>query len=327
MIDSSRRTTLLAVVLVAALVSGPAASAHVGPAIHTPTETATHASTEAGLSAPQETTTAVNGTTTVETTTQSTTPDHAVSPRPFPERPDPLNATNADMYVAAYEEVRKHNEILRETTDVSITSIDLRCGPASFTERDDGFEVEVTCGFSYEFGQNGTSTGIADGAPYLARYFVNDSTTDLLGLRSALGVGQALPRPFPEKPDPLNASSVLPYAAAYEEVRKHNEILDDVNSPNATVTETFVSCLPETVEETDGGFLADVSCNFAYFVNQDGSVVMVESLLVPSYTASYRINETATELVAVEQASGPNQTATPAETTTADGEARTAIET
>lgn len=323
MTDSNRRTTLLTVVLVAALVGGPAAGAHLGPA--------TDAVTEATPSAVQETTAAENGTTTdrattVETTPQPTTPDHAVSPRQFPEKPDSLNATNADRYAAAYEEVRKSNEILRETTDVNITSIDVRCGTTSVEERNGGFVVDVACGFSYEFGQNGTPTGIADGAPYFARYFVNDSTTELLGLRSALGAGGALPLPLPEKPDPLNQSSVLQYAAAYEEVRKHNEIVDEVNSQNATVTETFVSCQPEVVEETDGGFLVDVPCNFAYFVNQDGNVVMVESLLVPSYTARYRIDETATELVAVRQASGSNRTTTPAGTATAGDETTTTTE-
>ena len=91
--------------------------------------------------------------------------------------------------------------------------------------------------------------------------------------------------------------------------------------------ETFVSCQPELVEATDGGFLVDVHCNFAYFVDQNGTVVMVESLLVPSYTARYHINETATELVAVRQASGPNRTATPAGTTTAEDETTTTTET
>ena len=189
MTDSNRRTTLLTVVLVAVLVGGPAAGAHVGPA--------TDAPTEVPPSAAQETTTTVNGSatdggTTVETTTQPTTSDHAVSPRPLPERPDALNATNADQYVATYEQVRKYNEILRATTDVNITSVDVHCGPTSLAERDNGFVVEVACGFSYEFGENGTPTGIADGAPYFARYFVNDSTTRLVGLRSALGVGGAL---------------------------------------------------------------------------------------------------------------------------------------
>lgn len=291
MTDSNRRAAVLTVALVAALVGAPAVGTLAGPV----------AATHAGSNAQQTTTTA-------QQTTTPGTPDHAVSPRELPERPDPLNASNVDQYVAAYEEARKHNEILRETTDATVTSISVGCGPASLDAQDDGFVVEVSCGFSYEFGENGTPTGVADGLPYVARYFVNETTTQLVSLRSALGVGAALPLPVPEKPDPLNESSVLRYAAAYEEVRKHNEILDEANAPNATVTQTFVSCLPELVEETDDGFRVDVACTFAYFLEQDGSVVIVESLLVPSYTAQYHINETATELLAVEQARGGNQT-------------------
>lgn len=323
--NPNRRTTALVVIVVAALVGAPATATHAGPATDVPPS--------AGSPGPQQTTTTeAQQTTTIgtdataddgtATTTTMTTPDHEVSPRPLPERPEPLNTSSVSRYVAAYEEVRKHNEILRETTDVTITSIDVRCGPTSLDEQDGGFVVEVACGFSYEFGRNGTPTGIADGAPYLARYFVNETTTELLGLRSALGAGEALPLSFPEKPSPLNASNVLPYVAAYEKVRKHNELLEETSGTNVTITGTDVFCRPELVEETDDGFLVEVSCGLSYEFRLDENVVGIADG-VP-YTARYRINETTTELVSVRETFGPNRTTTVGITTTLETETTTA---
>lgn len=259
---------------------------------------------------------ALQETTESETTTRGdeAEADHAVSPLSFPERPASLNESNVLRYVAAYEQARNHNEILEGTTDVSITSIDVLCSPTSLDEQADGFAVEVACGFSYEFGEDGTATGIADGAPYAARYLVSENATELRGLWSGLGTGAALPLPFPEKPEPLDGVSAVPFTTNYEEVRKHNELL---NETDATVTGAEVHCQFDRIAERDSGFLVDVSCDFSYWFRTEGGTGGI--VHGAPYTARYRVNETATELVGVEVVGGNATTAADARTTTAAG--------
>lgn len=100
----------------------------------------------------------------------------------YPDRPPTLDEETAGPYVAAYEEVYRHNLIVDEETE-TIREIVVGAGVVSVTPRDDGYEVVVSVGFYWTFGDDGSGqpTGIADGRPYEATYFVDETTTDRLG--------------------------------------------------------------------------------------------------------------------------------------------------
>jgi hypothetical protein len=106
----------------------------------------------------------------------------AVGPREFPDRPPTVDEETAGPYVAAYEEVYRHNAIVAEETE-TIQEIVVGAGVVSVTARDDGYEVVVSVGFYWTFGDDGSGqpTGIADGRPYEATYFVNGTATERLG--------------------------------------------------------------------------------------------------------------------------------------------------
>jgi hypothetical protein len=108
--------------------------------------------------------------------------DGAIDKKEYPDRPPTLNEETAGPYVAAYEEVYRHNVIVDEETE-TIREIVVGAGIVSVNERDDGYEVVVSVGFYWTFGDDGTGqpTGIADGRPYEATYFVNDTRTERLG--------------------------------------------------------------------------------------------------------------------------------------------------
>lgn len=99
-------------------------------------------------------------------------------PREYPDRPDPLTADTAGVYAAQYEEAYRYNAVLDEETEV-IQEIVVGAGVVSVNESGDGFEAVVSVGFYYTFGDDGTGrpTGIADGRPYEATYFVNATAT------------------------------------------------------------------------------------------------------------------------------------------------------
>ncbi|WP_380676295.1 hypothetical protein [Salinigranum sp. GCM10025319] len=109
----------------------------------------------------------------------------AVGPREYPDRPPTLNEETAAAYVADYEEVYRHNTIVEDPGEgvERIREVVVGAGPVSVSERDDGYEVVVSVGFYYTFGDDGSGqpTGIADGRPYEATYFVNETTTERLG--------------------------------------------------------------------------------------------------------------------------------------------------
>lgn len=65
----------------------------------------------------------------------------------------------------------------------TIQEIVVGAGVVSVTERDDGYEIVVSVGFYWTFGDDGSAqpTGIADGRPYEATYFVPETTTNRLG--------------------------------------------------------------------------------------------------------------------------------------------------
>lgn len=101
------------------------------------------------------------------------------SPREYPERPDPLTADTAGVYAAQYEEVYRYNAVLEGETD-AIREVVGGAGVVSVTGTDGGFEVVVSVGFYYTFGDDGRGnpTGIADGRPYEATYVVNATATE-----------------------------------------------------------------------------------------------------------------------------------------------------
>ena len=105
----------------------------------------------------------------------------AVDRKEYPDRPPALNEETAGPYVAAYEEVYRHNVIVEEETE-RIQEIVVGAGVLSVSERDDGYEVVVSVGFYWTFGDDGSGrpTGIADGRPYEATYFVNATATERL---------------------------------------------------------------------------------------------------------------------------------------------------
>lgn len=105
-----------------------------------------------------------------------------IDERAVPDRPLELTEETVGPYVAAYEEVYRYNVIVREET-ARIQEIVVGAGVVSVTSRDDGYEVVVSVGFYWTFGDDGSGqpTGIADGRPYEATYFVNTSTTRRLG--------------------------------------------------------------------------------------------------------------------------------------------------
>ncbi|WP_152041916.1 hypothetical protein [Salinigranum salinum] len=108
--------------------------------------------------------------------------DDAVGPKEYPDRPPTVDAETAGPYVAAYEEAYRHNRIVEEETE-TIQEVVVGAGVVSATERGDGYEVVVSVGFYWTFGDDGSGqpTGIADGRPYEATYFVNATATERLG--------------------------------------------------------------------------------------------------------------------------------------------------
>lgn len=97
-------------------------------------------------------------------------------------QPPTLNEETAGPYVPAYEEVYRHNAIVDEETE-TIQEIIVGAGVVSVSERDDRYEIVVSVGFYWAFGDDGSGqpTAIADGRPYEATYFVNETRTERLG--------------------------------------------------------------------------------------------------------------------------------------------------
>ncbi|AUV84058.1 hypothetical protein C2R22_18460 [Salinigranum rubrum] len=102
--------------------------------------------------------------------------------REYPDRPPELTEETVGPYVAEYEEVYRYNAIVEEETE-RIQEIVVGAGVVSVTPRDDGYEVVVSVGFYWTFGDDGSGqpAGIADGRPYEATYFVNATATERVG--------------------------------------------------------------------------------------------------------------------------------------------------
>ncbi len=101
-----------------------------------------------------------------------------VTERASPDRPSELTEETVGPYVAEYEEVYRHNVIVKEEGE-RIQEIVVGAGAVSTTPRDDGYEV----GFYWTVDGDGSGqpTGIADGRPYEATYSVNATMTERLG--------------------------------------------------------------------------------------------------------------------------------------------------
>lgn len=96
------------------------------------------------------------------------------------------------------------------------------------------------------------------------------------------------PREPPARPDPVTADSVGAYAAATEEVYRHNAILD----ANANVTAITVHCKAETVVESGDGFRVTVGCIHAWEMDNDGEVAIADGA---PYSVVYEVTEERTE--------------------------------
>lgn len=102
--------------------------------------------------------------------------------RDEPDRPPTLTAETAGVYAAQYEETYRHNAILDSETEL-VREIVVGAGVVSVNGTDDGFEVVVSVGFYYTFGDDGRGnpTGIADGRPYEATYRVTETAIERVG--------------------------------------------------------------------------------------------------------------------------------------------------
>ena len=96
------------------------------------------------------------------------------------------------------------------------------------------------------------------------------------------------PHDPPARPDPVTADSVRPYAAAVEEVFRHNAILAE----NANVRAVTAQCTAESVERTVDGFRVTVDCIHAWEMDNDGEVAIADGA---PYTVYYLVTEERTE--------------------------------
>ena len=90
-------------------------------------------------------------------------------PRDLPDAPDTITAENVGAFVAAHEEVRMHNGLVRENSN--LVSLGTSCEVDSVESVGRSYAVTVECGHWYEFA-DGDRRGIADGAPYTVDYTV-----------------------------------------------------------------------------------------------------------------------------------------------------------
>ena len=111
-------------------------------------------------------------TTNTDVATQVPQPnEHNPVPRDLPAAPDTITAETVATFVATYEEVRMHNELVG--THSNLVSIGTSCTADSVEPADGAYTVTVECGHWYEFA-DGDNRGIADGAPYAVIYSVSD---------------------------------------------------------------------------------------------------------------------------------------------------------
>lgn len=94
-----------------------------------------------------------------------------------------------------------------------------------------------------------------------------------------------VPLPEPEMPDDPTEAAAGEYAAAYEEVRMHNELLADVE---ATITELGVSCEAVEVEADGDGHLVTVECGHWYEFESGTSVGIADGA---PYRMTYLVSD------------------------------------
>lgn len=95
------------------------------------------------------------------------------------------------------------------------------------------------------------------------------------------------PRPFPEKPGTINATTAATFAAAYEEARLHNEILDEQDG----VTRIDTMCTGAVTNRTAAGYHVSLDCSSAWELKQagrttltDGDPYLIRYLITPDRT-------------------------------------------
>ena len=89
----------------------------------------------------------------------------------LPAAPDVITAETVGPFVADYEELRMHNELVN--TNSNLVSVGTDCTADAVESADTSYTVTVECGHWYEFAE-GETRGIADGAPYAIVYTVSE---------------------------------------------------------------------------------------------------------------------------------------------------------
>lgn len=119
----------------------------------------------------------------------------------------------------------------------------------------------------------------------------------LLLTPGCLAFGGSLEVPSREYPDPpteLTAETAGVYAAGYEEVYRHNAILD---GESETVREIVVGAGVVSADATDDGHRVVVSVGFYYTFGDDGRGQPTGIADGRPYEATHRVNATAIERV------------------------------
>lgn len=98
-----------------------------------------------------------------------------------------------------------------------------------------------------------------------------------------------VPLPLPDVPATLSAETAGEFAAAYEEVRMHNELLSDVED---TITELGTSCEAVSVEADGEAYRATVECGHWYEFESGSAVGIADGA---PYRTTYLVDDEAIE--------------------------------
>jgi len=112
------------------------------------------------------------------------------------------------------------------------------------------------------------------------------------GCLGGIGGDAVGPREYPERPPTVDAETAGPYAAAYEEVYRHNRIVEEETE---TIREIVVGAGVVSVSERDDGYEIVVSVDYYWTFGGDGPDRPIAIADVEPYEATYFVNETTTD--------------------------------
>lgn len=112
----------------------------------------------------------------VATPTPTPTPEptrQVLDPQSYPWKPDPLRASNVEVYVREYERTARYNELV----DQSVVAVEQTCQASLVAQVDAGYLVRAECDGSL---RKRTDGGVSVGAvaPERVTYYVDDSTVE-----------------------------------------------------------------------------------------------------------------------------------------------------